>query len=116
MSAASILCVEDEPSLRRDLVEELQDAGYVVYEAPDGRQALELLQTQQPDLVLCDVTMPDINGLELLKRLRASELPSAQVPFVFLTAHGQKSDLIKGREFGADDYLVKPRSSRSKSC
>ena len=108
MSAASILCVEDEPSLRRDLVEELQDAGYVVYEAPDGRKALELLQTQQPDLVLCDVTMPDINGLELLKQLRASELPSAQVPFVFLTAHGQKSDLIQGREFGADDYLVKP--------
>lgn len=107
-ASANILCVEDEPSLRRDLVEELQDAGYTVIEASDGRKALEVLKTQQPDLVLCDVTMPDINGLELLRQLRASDLPSAQVPFIFLTAHGQKSDLIQGRELGADDYLVKP--------
>lgn len=105
---AHILCVEDEPSLRTDFAEELRDAGYTVSEAADGLEAREFLRRERPDLVLCDITMPGLNGRQLLRELRESDSPAADVPFIFLTAHGQKSDLLHGRELGADDYLVKP--------
>jgi EAL domain-containing protein (putative c-di-GMP-specific phosphodiesterase class I)/DNA-binding response OmpR family regulator len=105
---ACVLCIEDEPSLRRDLVDELRDAGYRVIEAADGLQGYDMLEREQPDLVLCDISMPGMNGLELLQKLRGSQLANAQVPFVFLTAHGQKHELIRGHDLGADDYLVKP--------
>ncbi|UFN50113.1 response regulator [Roseomonas sp. OT10] len=103
-----ILCVEDEADLRADLAEELEAAGYVVAQAEDGREALALLADRAPDLVLCDITMPGMDGFELLRRLRAERPDLADIPFVFLTALADRADMLAGREAGADDYLVKP--------
>lgn len=108
MTRATILCVEDEPLLRGDLSDELRDAGYRVLEARNGAEAFESLAREPADLVLCDVSMPDGGGYELLERLRRSSIVAAPVPFVFLTARGAKDEQIRGRELGADDYLVKP--------
>ena len=107
-SGMTILCAEDEPSLRHDLVEELSDAGYTVLEAANGEEALMAITTLRPNLVLCDVNMPRLTGFELLKRVRESDEELADVPFIFLTAYGERADLIQGRELGADDYMVKP--------
>lgn len=104
----TILCAEDEPELRRDIVEELREAGYDVIEAVNGEDALMAITTLTPDIVLCDINMPRMTGLQVLEQVRSSEGAYADVPFIFLTAYGEKSDLIKGRSLGADDYLVKP--------
>lgn len=104
----TILCAEDEPELREDIVGELRDAGYEVIEAVNGEDALMAITTLAPDIVLCDINMPRMSGLQVLERVRASETEAAEVPFIFLTAYGEKGDLIKGRKLGADDYLVKP--------
>ncbi|WP_374650901.1 EAL domain-containing protein [Dongia sp.] len=104
----TILCAEDEADLREDIVGELRDAGYEVIEAVNGEDALMAITTLAPDVVLCDINMPRMNGLQVLEKVRASETEAADVPFIFLTAYGEKGDLIKGRKLGADDYLVKP--------
>jgi DNA-binding response OmpR family regulator/DNA-binding CsgD family transcriptional regulator len=102
-----ILCVEDEPDLRSDLCEELVAAGYEVDEAGNGQQALDILRDKRFDLVLCDITMPRMSGLQLLRHVR--EEPSmADLPFVFLTALAGRQDIIAGKEAGVDDYLTKP--------
>lgn len=103
-----ILCVEDERRLRANIVEELADAGYAVIEADDGQAALELLADQQPDLILCDITMPRMGGYELLRHVRASRSELANVPFLFLTALSDRLAVIEGKTAGADDYLSKP--------
>ena len=74
----------------------------------DPGLTVEAVARQWPDIVVMDMEMPGMNGLELLQKLRGSQLANAQVPFVFLTAHGQKHELIRGHDLGADDYLVKP--------
>ena len=104
----TILCAEDEPDLREDIVGELKDAGYSVIEAVNGEDALMAITTLAPDIVLCDINMPRMTGLQVLEQVRASDSEVADVPFIFLTAYGEKSDLIKGKKLGADDYLVKP--------
>jgi EAL domain-containing protein (putative c-di-GMP-specific phosphodiesterase class I)/CheY-like chemotaxis protein len=86
----------------------LRDAGYEVIEAVNGEDALMAISELMPDIVLCDINMPRMNGLQVLEAVRASETEMADVPFIFLTAYGEKTDLIKGRKLGADDYLVKP--------
>ena len=103
-----ILCVEDEAELRVDLAEELEAAGYAVVQAGDGREALAVLAERAPDLVLCDITMPGMDGFEVLHRMRAERPDLADIPFVFLTALADRADMLAGREAGADDYLVKP--------
>jgi DNA-binding NarL/FixJ family response regulator len=103
-----ILCVEDERNLRANIVEELEDAGYAVLEADDGQSALEILAEAQPDLILCDITMPRMGGFELLRSLRTMRPDLADVPFVFLTALSDRLAVIEGRTAGADDYLPKP--------
>lgn len=104
---ASILCVEDEDDLRSDICEELIAAGYAVEEAGNGLEALEQLGKRQFDLVLCDITMPRMSGLELLKKVR-ERASLADLPFVFLTALAGRRDIIAGKEAGVDDYLTKP--------
>jgi EAL domain-containing protein (putative c-di-GMP-specific phosphodiesterase class I)/DNA-binding response OmpR family regulator len=104
----TILCVEDEPVILADIVDELRDAGYHVAAARDGNEAMKFLQKKTPDLVISDINMPSINGLQLLEMLRSSKMEAADVPFIFLTAYGDRSDVITGRKLGADDYLVKP--------
>lgn len=103
-----LLCIEDEDDLRRDLVDELEEAGYAVIEAADGAQALEQLRAARPDLILCDVNMPVRNGYELLRDIRKQHAGLADVPFVFLTALAGPREIADGKRSGADDYLVKP--------
>ncbi|PTW55679.1 regulatory LuxR family protein [Breoghania corrubedonensis] len=103
-----ILVCEDEPSLRADLTAVLRETGYSVMEAADGLAARDLLDAQAPDLILCDVSMPHFDGLELLAHLRALRPDLAEVPFLFLTALADREQVIAGKRAGADDYLVKP--------
>jgi CheY-like chemotaxis protein len=103
-----ILCVEDEEDLRKDIVEELRDAGYEAIEAENGRVALEAIVAQKPDLVLCDVTMPVMDGHALLAEIRENHPDKCELPFVFLSALADRESLMKGRKLGADDYLTKP--------
>ena len=113
MSAVSpgdfrILCVEDEPEILRDVADELRDHGFVVDAAASAEAALPHIAANLPDLILCDMQMPGMSGLELLEHLRARGDAAASVPFVFLTAFGDRTTMINGRKAGADDYLVKP--------
>jgi DNA-binding NarL/FixJ family response regulator len=103
-----VLCVEDEETLRRDIADELAEAGYVVLEASNGREALDLLSDTRPDLILCDISMPCINGYEMLKAVQARGSDYIDIPFVFLSALGDPREIVEGKRLGADDYLVKP--------
>ncbi|TWG49783.1 response regulator transcription factor [Aminobacter sp. J44] len=103
-----ILCVEDEPDLRRDIADELSEAGYAVIEACDGREALDLLDASRPDLILCDISMPGLSGYDVLRSVRAKGPDYAETPFVFLSALSDPREIVEGKRLGADDYLVKP--------
>lgn len=105
----TILVIEDHALMRRNLVTILTMEGYAALSASDGRSGLALAQSQQPDLVLCDVMMPEMDGYAVLQALRADATTSS-LPFIFLTAKGEKSDLRQGMNLGADDYLIKPVS------
>jgi two-component system phosphate regulon response regulator PhoB len=105
----TILIVDDEPSIL-DLVRfTLEDADVRVVEASDGAEALVLARRIKPDLILLDVQMPRLNGLEVCRQLRR-EPALARTPIVMLTAAGQEADRARGREAGADEYLTKPFS------
>lgn len=103
-----ILCIEDEPEILRDIAEELADHGFTVDQAASAEAALPLIDSSQPNLILCDMQMPGMNGRQLLETLRARADDLANVPFVFLTAFDDRTTVIEGRRAGADDYLVKP--------
>lgn len=105
---ARVLCVEDEAAIREDIVEELQEAGHEVLQAEDGRQALPMILQHRPDIVVSDINMPHMNGAQLLVSLRKNHPQFDGVPFIFLTAFADRSDVIKGSRLGADDYLTKP--------
>ena len=102
----TVLCVEDDNTIRMLLCEELAFAGYRVLQARDGAEGLTVIREQQPDLVVCDVSMPRMSGFELLEAVNASS--EDPVPFVMLTALGDRQNQIRGRELGVVDYLVKP--------
>jgi DNA-binding response OmpR family regulator len=105
----TILIVDDEPPIL-DLVRfTLEDADVRVVEASDGAEALLLARQIKPDLVLLDVQMPRLDGLEVCRQLRL-EPALARTPIVMLTAAGQEADRARGREAGADEYLTKPFS------
>ncbi|WP_193369704.1 response regulator transcription factor [Pelagibius marinus] len=106
--SATILCVEDEEDLRKDIVEELRDAGYNTLEAEDGSTALETILQQKPDLVISDITMPVMDGHALLAELRSKHPDKCDLPFLFLTALADREHMVKGKKLGADDYLTKP--------
>ena len=102
-----LLLVEDEPSLRQ-LLAELLRPEYELLVAPDGERAWELVMQSQPlDLVLSDVEMPVLDGIELTRRLRA-QAHTATVPIVLLSANNRLSTVLEGLEVGADDFLLKP--------
>ncbi|MDF2094782.1 response regulator [Aquibaculum arenosum] len=107
-NAPLILCCEDEPHLRADIADELREAGYRVVEAASGPNALAALQSLHPDLILCDIMMPGLDGYCVLERLRHDHPLLADVPFVFLTALSPSDAVVKGKRAGADDYLTKP--------
>lgn len=103
----TILIVEDNPVLREGLSDILSWDGYTVLSAPDGKQALEQMETLRPDLILSDIAMPIMDGYAFFQAVRA-RLEWFTIPFIFLTARGEKEDILIGKNLGAEDYLVKP--------
>lgn len=102
-----ILIVDDEEDLLITLERRLVASGYEVIKARDGEEAVEMAYKEKPDLIICDVTMPKMNGFEAVKTLRGS-LETAATPIIMLTARGDKESELAGLDAGADDYLVKP--------
>jgi len=107
VSQGLIAVVEDDEPIRRGLVDALTYSGYEVLEAGNGRAGLELCLGAEPDLVLLDIMMPVMDGLEMFDELRSAR---PDVPVIFLTARGEEHDRIRGLRLGADDYMVKPFS------
>jgi len=103
----TILLIEDEPQMRRNVLRMLELEGYQAIGAEDGIQGVEAATRERPDLILCDVSMPGLDGHGVLAKLRENPL-TATIPFIFLTAKGERADLRTGMNLGADDYLVKP--------
>jgi phosphate regulon transcriptional regulator PhoB len=113
MAAAEqkILVVEDEPDIRKLVQYNLTQERFSVIEAEDGEQALKLLQREKPNLVILDLMLPGLSGMELCKLLRQRS-ETARLPILMLTAKAGEADRIVGLEMGADDYLAKPFSPR----
>lgn len=108
MSKGKILVVDDEASIRQIVEARLKMAGYEVVTANDGQEALEQAMAEQPDLIVLDIMMPRIDGLQVCRELRKNMV----TPIIMLTAKGDVSDRITALELGADDYVVKPFSPR----
>jgi DNA-binding response OmpR family regulator len=104
----NILLVDDEPMIIDSLTYSLRREGFEVFTASEGTQALELFDSTNPDLVILDIRLPGMDGLEVCRRLRAR----SPVPIIMLTALGTEMDRVVGLEVGADDYLPKPFSFR----
>ena len=107
MTSAKILIVDDEPQIRRVLRTTLTSQGYTVAEARTGDEALEQIRVERPDLILLDVNMPGISGLETCREIRAS----SDIPIIMLTVRGTEKDKVQALDAGADDYVTKPFSS-----
>ncbi len=105
----TILVVEDNTLLREGLRDILAMEGYHVLCAANGVEALELMQTLRPNLILSDIAMPHMDGFAFFEAVRA-QLDWLTIPLIFLTARGEKEDMLKGKNLGAEDYLVKPLS------
>lgn len=103
----TILVIDDQPQMRRNLQTILEMEGFRVLTASDGATGLALACNELPDLILCDIMMPRLDGYGVLQALRVHPATAA-VPFLFLTAKGEKSDIRAGMNLGADDYLTKP--------
>ena len=110
-SAQKILVVEDEPDIRKLVQYNLTQERFNVLEAEDGEQALKLLERERPNLVILDLMLPGLSGMELCKLLRQRS-ETAKLPILMLTAKAGEADRIVGLEMGADDYLAKPFSPR----
>jgi len=104
----SVLVVDDEPTIAEVVARYLERAGYRARIAADGVQALEAASTQRPDLVVLDLMLPHLDGLEVMRRLR--EHDRDRIAVILLTAKGEESDRVIGLRLGADDYVVKPFS------
>ncbi len=103
----TILVIEDEEFVRLNIEEYLDMEGYRVVTADNGRKGLEIAKEVIPDLVICDINMPELDGYGVLSALRNDHATSA-IPFIFLTAHAKMSELREGMQLGADDYITKP--------
>ena len=99
-----VLIVEDDSSIAEFLRLELEHEGYAILHAADGRTALEIFEKAAPDIVLLDIMLPQLNGLEVLRRIRKN----SKTPVIMLTARGDTFDKVSGLDSGADDYLAKP--------
>jgi len=110
--ARTILVVDDEPTLREALVDALEADGFRVVSAADGREALARFRAERPDLVLLDLMLPELSGIEVCRIIRAE----SGVPIVMLTAKDSEVDKVVGLELGADDYVTKPFSLRELSA
>jgi DNA-binding response OmpR family regulator len=110
--ARTILVIDDEPTLRETLVDALEADGFRVVAAADGREALAHFRAERPDLVLLDLMLPELSGIEVCRIIRAE----SGVPIVMLTAKDSELDKVVGLELGADDYVTKPFSLRELSA
>ncbi len=108
MSKGTILVVDDEPKIVSTVRAYLEREGYAVVEANDGRKALELFQRQPPDLIVLDLMLPEVDGLEVCRQVRRA----GETPIIMLTARQEDADKLIGLEIGADDYVTKPFSPR----
>jgi two-component system response regulator ResD len=108
MNEQTILVVDDEPSIREVVTLYLRRAGYRVLVARDGQEALQALERHAPDLVVLDLMLPQVDGLEITRQMRTT----GDTPIIMLTARREETDRILGLEMGADDYVVKPFSPR----
>ncbi|MCU7495714.1 MAG: response regulator transcription factor [Ignavibacteria bacterium] len=102
-----ILVIEDNSPVRDNIKQLLYKAGYEVLTAEDGNEGVKLAAQNLPDVIICDIIMPGMDGYDVLKQLSSSRVTSS-IPFIFLTAMAEMTDLRLGMELGADDYLVKP--------
>jgi two-component system, OmpR family, phosphate regulon response regulator PhoB len=106
-----VLIVDDDPDIQRLVSYNLSQAGFQVLSASTGRTALDTVQEQPPDLIILDIMMPDVDGLEVCRTLRQRE-DSRRIPIIMLTARSEEIDRVVGFELGADDYVMKPFSPR----
>jgi DNA-binding response OmpR family regulator/anti-sigma regulatory factor (Ser/Thr protein kinase) len=103
----TILIIEDEPGIRINLIELLENEGYNVLSANNGYEGYRIAISCEPDIILSDIRMPVLNGIDLLKKLQQN-LATAMIPFIFLTAKSELQDMREGMSNGADDYIIKP--------
>jgi DNA-binding response OmpR family regulator len=108
VGGTSVLVVDDEPMVREVLARYLEREGFAVETADDGEQALARIEEREPDVVLLDLMLPRLDGLEVFRRIRARSNPAV----IMVTARGEETDRVVGLELGADDYIVKPFSPR----
>jgi two-component system, OmpR family, KDP operon response regulator KdpE len=104
MNSATVLIVDDEPQIRRVLLTTLSSQGYTVIEARSGEEALEKIRVERADLVLLDVNLPEMSGLETCREIRRT----MDVPIIMLTVRNSERDKVQALDAGADDYVVKP--------
>ena len=110
-SIQTLLVVEDDPAMLMALRDILESAGYVIFTAENGQEALDILANSRPELILSDIAMPVMDGFDLLEAVR--QRPSgATIPFIFLTARGTRDDIFMGKSLGVDDYITKPVTSK----
>lgn len=107
MAGQRVLVVDDDPVILRLLEVNFEMEGYEVLSATDGEEAVRRALEERPDLMVCDIMMPNVNGLEVVERLRADER-TRSMPIVLLSAKAQANEIQKGLEVGADEYLTKP--------
>ncbi len=107
MNGMKILVIEDEPEMRRNLLTILRFERFQPLSAENGRVGVQLAKREKPDLILCDVMMPELDGYGVIAALR-SAAETVAIPLIFLTAKGEKPDIRAGMNLGADDYLTKP--------
>lgn len=105
---ALVLCVEDEKYIREELVRELMRSGYEVIEADNGLAAIELLKKREPDLIVSDILMPEMDGLEFLNQVRSGSERLSSIPFLFLSALSDRDRILDAYRSGVDEYLIKP--------
>ncbi len=103
-----VLVADDEPKVLSILRSYLQNDGFRVLEAQNGKQALDIFRREKPDIIILDIMMPEIDGIDVLREIRRT----SQIPIIMLTARAEDSDKLVGLELGADDYVVKPFSPR----
>ena len=106
----TILLIEDDTDIRENLAEILELANYKVFTAPDGQAGVTLAVQQKPDLIICDIMMPVLDGYGVIHMLQKNK-DTTNIPFIFLTAKAERAEVRKGMELGADDYITKPFNS-----
>src|SRR5580698_5781918 len=102
-----LLVIDDHDDIRENIAEILTLAGYEVFTAPNGKRGVEIALKEKPELIICDIMMPELDGYGVLHLLRKNEA-TLETPFIFLTAKTERADFRKGMEMGADDYITKP--------